>query len=60
MIKEKKDALRALEECDEFYLTVVTKGRKAGYWNFEDYTTLIGTLSVAVDWFKREVFKSFK
>lgn len=59
-MKDKKEALKALENCDEFYLTVVKDGKKSGYWNFEDYTTVIGTLSVAVDWFKKEVLKQFK
>lgn len=60
IMKDKKEALEQLKNCDEFYLMTYTDGEKAGIWNFEDYAKLVGCLSVAVDWFKREMMKKFK
>ena len=59
-MKDKKEALKALEECDEFYLLTYKDDVKSGMWNFEDYAKLVGCLSVAVDWFKKEMMKMFK
>ena len=61
MIKDKKkDALKALEQCDEFYLLTYKDGEKAGHWNFEDYAKVIGCLEVAKEWFKKQVMKCIK
>ena len=61
MDKERREALKALESCEEFYLLVYNKDEvKAGYWNFGDYAKLIGGLEVAREWFKREMLKKFK
>lgn len=59
IMKDKAEAIKMLKECDEFYLTIIKDGKKSGIWNFEDYTTLIGTLEVAREWFKNQVLKQF-
>lgn len=61
MEKERKEALEALENCEEFYLLVYDKSEmKAGYWNFGDYAKLIGCLDVAQSWFRKEMLKKFR
>ncbi len=60
MIMEKEKAMEALKNSDEFYLLTYTKGMKQGNWNFKDYAKLMGCLTIASEWFKKECLKSFK
>ena len=59
-MSKKQEAIKALENCDEFYLLTYTKEVKAGYWNFQDYAKLVGCLESAREWFKKECLKMFK